>query len=434
MTMSPQTSHRCLSARYVEPDLQYLTVIAVKEMSEFAFFYELKTLLINCPENIKAKSTAWHSHLATLLMRLSPIYSSQLGDLALVPLTDGSLVAANGRQILFPANKAEFELPGGLELSVVDSGAASDPERRKLFRFMGVGDLEQEPVVRHIEVLHAKPNSSSIPHVALVSQIKFLYAVGWRNPAFQKLWFTSESGQRFRGSQLYQDSSKPHSATKFFGAHRSKFRFIHKDYLAAEGANRDGWITWLETVMDVATMPRLIQATQDKGFKLSDDFEFIIKHSPSSNVLLLLRDNWEEYSNFLNPDQAKKWDGQALMSGHDSSKGIACAINLKHKLGSLLVTCTNGKKHRLDTTFIPSKELLVASQEDVPFVDIPDANDLSWQVLEALGVSIKVDILFYLRSLERLASEGSDDDIRISELLNMIQLRCDDEDEASTTK
>ena len=432
--MSPQTSHGYLSSRYLESDIQYLDVIGVKEMSEFVFFLELKSLLLNSMDKFKAKSNAWHSHLATILMRLSQQHSSQLRDLTLVPLSDNSWVAAGCRQILFPANKAEFELPGGLELSVVDSAAASDPERRKMFKYLGVGDLEQEPVVRHIEDLHLKSNSSSITHAALVSQIKFLYSAGWKNPTFQRFWFTSESGQRLRGLQLYQDSSKPHSATKYFGAYRSKFRFIHKDYMAAVGANRDMWTRWLEERMGVATIPRLVTPTSYRGFKLSEDFEFVIKNFPSSDVLLLLRENWEEYYKYLDPNQAKRWNGEYLDSAFASTEGSTCAFALKKKIGSMLVTCTTGKKHRLDTTFLPSKELLIASQDGAPFVDISDGNDTRWQVLETLGVSVKVDVSFFLHCLERLQAERSDDGARVEKLLNMIQLRCDDEAETSIVK
>ncbi|KAG0645662.1 hypothetical protein D0Z07_8708 [Hyphodiscus hymeniophilus] len=435
LTMNPQTSLRYLSARYPESDMDYLDSIGVQEMTEFAFFLEFSTLVLNSMDKFKAKSNAWHSHLATILMRLSPQHTSQLGNLTLVPLSDSSWAASGRRQILFPANNAEFELPGGLQLSVVDSAAASDPERRKLFKYLGVGNLEQEPVVRHIEDLHTKPfDSSSISHAAIISQIKFLYSTGWKNPTFQRFWFTSESGQRLRGPQLYQDSSKKQSATKFFGAHRSKFRFIHKDYMAAAGADRDLWARWLEERMGVATIPRLVTSTIDGGFKLAEDFEFIIKNFPSSEVLLLLRDNGEEYSKYLDPAQAKRWNGDFLDPTYESAQGSVCAVALKEKLSSMLVSCTTGKKCRLDTTFLPSKELLVASQDGTPFVDIPDGNDTRWQMLEMLGVSIKVDVSFFLRGLERLQAEHSEDGDRVDKILNMIQLRCDDEAEASIVK
>jgi hypothetical protein len=158
-------------------------------MSDYAFFLELTSLLRNAVGEFKAKPNDWHSHLASILIRLPQTYSSQLASLPLVPLSDGSWMAARGRQILFPSTMAEFELPGGLKLSVVHSGAAADPKRRNLFKLLGVGDLnKKEPIIRHIQDLHIsnRTNSSSLSRAALISQIKFLYSM-WKNPTFQ--WF-----------------------------------------------------------------------------------------------------------------------------------------------------------------------------------------------------------------------------------------------------
>jgi hypothetical protein len=189
--------------------------------------------------------------------------------------------------------------------------------------------------------------------------------------------------------------------------------------------------------MDVATMPRLVQPSRDKGWEMSDHFEFIIKNFTSSEVLLLLRDNWKQYSAFINPDKMGMDTKQKLIAKYDASKFTASAYRLEMKLRSMLVTCTNGKKQPLNTTFLPSKDILVAAQDDMPFVDIPDANNEGWKVLEMLGVTIKVDVSFYLRCLERLEGErpeGSDDIARIERLLDTIEFRCDEANKDTIVK
>ena len=164
------------------------------------------------------------------------------------------------------------------------------------------------------------------------------------------------------------------------------------------------------------------------GFKLSEDFDFIIKNFASSDVLVLLRENWEEYSKFFDTDRTPQVIKDHKISGKFNGKEFAkCARTLREKLESMLVTCATDKKHRLDTTFLPTEELVMASQDGVPFVEIPNADDPRWGVLKKLGVSIKVDVMFYLRSLERLSKAGSDDGIRAEKLLNSIQARCDAE-------
>ncbi|KAF8849225.1 hypothetical protein BDZ45DRAFT_240473 [Acephala macrosclerotiorum] len=435
LTISTKTSSRYLSGRYLESGFEYLKVLGVAEMTEFKFFDELSTMTRLASEEFKKKSNAWHSHLASILLTLGPSNSTQLADLTIVPLDNGTWIQSKNNQILFPSNRSEFELPGGLELHVVHPDAASDPIRQRFLKSLGVGDLEHEPVARHIEELHKsnRAGSSSVTRTALISQIEFLYSTEWKNPRFQQFWFTSESNVRLHGSKLYQESSKPYSASHFFGAHRKTFHFIHHDYVRNTGKDREAWSRWLEEKMEVATMPRLVEPTTDRGFIMSDDFKFIIKNFPSSDVLLLLRDNWEDYSRYFDPDKMSQWkDREEMTAKYDAWRYVTSATKLREKLGSMLVTCTNGKKHRLDATFLPSKELLVASQDGVPFVEIPEPNNSSWQVFETLGVSIKVDISFYLRCVERL--EGSGDGTRVEKLLDLIQLRCNSEADASLVK
>lgn len=50
-------------------------------------------------------------------------------------------------------------------------------------------------------------------------------------------------------------------------------------------------------------MPKLISRTENRGFKIHEDFEWIIKNFPSRDVLRLLRDNWDLYSPFFDPEK-----------------------------------------------------------------------------------------------------------------------------------
>lgn len=436
ITISSSSSSSYLSENYSKSDLKCLKALGVVEMSEYSFFAALQLMINATLAEFKAKPDAWHAHLAEILIRSAQTYHDTLLDMPLVPLENGSWVSARDKQILFPTTKAEFDLPTGLELLVVDAKAAKDFKRRKLFTTLGIGDFSQEPIMRHIEELHVtdRASSDSMPRSALVSQIQFLYSTGWKNPQFEKFWFYAESGQRFRGSQLYQDSKEPLSASFFFGKHRNKFRFVHKDYMKASksAVMRDSWSEWLEEKMDVARIPRLVQAS-DQGFKLSEDFEWITKNFPSSDVLLLLREHWEEYRQFFDLDQAKKRIAM-LKEKFDTDAGsiISCVTKVNQRLRSMLVMCRNGKKCRLDATFLPSRELLMASQDGVPFFEIPDPNNMRWQAFQTFGVSIKVDVSVYLRCLQKLAGEKSRDTLQVAGLYDTLQLRSSNPTEADT--
>ncbi|KAI9054809.1 hypothetical protein LZ554_001954 [Drepanopeziza brunnea f. sp. 'monogermtubi'] len=437
LTISPATATGYLSDLYEEEDMEFLQVMGVSKMLEWKFYAQFKLLLQCEPKEFQEKTAEWHSHLAGVLVRLGKIYADGLVDLPIVPLSDGTWVRAKGNLILFPSKDPRFTIPGGLELQILDRAVASDPARHQLLKFMGVEELQKDPVIEHIRALHVDGracNGSMISRKELIEQLYFLYTSQEKNPFFQDYWFVAESSRRVRGSVLYQRSTKPHSAS-FYLSKNSKIQFLHQDYLSTASEGGEAWMAWLEERMKVASIPRLVELTTEGGFKFSEDFEYIIKTYKSSEVLRLLRAHWKEYSKLFDPAVISKGSSDPSMSIYSSDQYIASAIRLKQKLGALLVTCTDGKMHRLDSTYLATRDLRSVGR-DVPFVDIPDPDHTGWEVFEILGVSIKVDIHFHLRSLEELSkSKPSDKTFEAyTSLLETISYRCRDEVEAAVVK
>lgn len=268
ITSSPKNASRYLSTRYSEDDEKYLKLLGVEIMSDTAFLLELERFIRYSREEFTAKPKHWHSLLAGVLNRLFSAHKSLLRRLPIIPLKNGTWVTADSCTILFPSTGTHIDLPNGLKLELVDAQAAADPERGPLFRSLGVSDLDQGLVITAIQAAHYESityTGCKIGRNAIVSHIKYLYDVRWQNTTSQQFWFVSESGDRMFGSELYQDSSKPNSASKFFGAHRRKFPFIHNDFLSAAGNDRELWAGWLERNMQVATMPRLVQSSTSLG-------------------------------------------------------------------------------------------------------------------------------------------------------------------------
>lgn len=441
ITSSSQNDARYLSTKYAEEDWKYLETLGVTIMCESGFLVELHWLIEKSPTEFARKSKEWHSHLADILNGLGRLRCQlRLRSLPIIPLADGKWVAADSGEIFFPFGTADFDIPGGLQLAVVDAQAAADPSREKLFRSLGVGELTRDAVINKIKAVHERSKSlvDSLSRHALVAQIKFLYDTDWKNPKCQEFWFHSESGELLRGSQLYQTNPNAPSATTILAAQRRRNRFVHTDFSPLTDQNRKTWSKWLEEEMDVATVPRLVQRSADEmqAWNLSEDFELVLKTFPSSHVLRLLRDNWDNYSRFFDADQLEKhkdelerkykpskFIGEMYVGSSDAfRKGVATVLD---RLRSLMVTCKDGKKHRLDRTFLPKKELLMAAQDEIPFLDIPDSNDSRWEVLQVLGVTTRPDVSFYIRSLEKLALEESSDGVRVASLMSSIQVRCE---------
>ncbi|XMA12910.1 hypothetical protein WAI453_005701 [Rhynchosporium graminicola] len=436
LTISSSTSPRYLSGRYLNEYMKYLEVVGVGRMTEATFYLELTAMLQSSAGEFRRNCDAWQSHLAGILTRMSPGFHFRLPGLAIVPLSDGTWTNAQGQFILFPASKDQFAVPGGLDLRFVDFNAAADPRRRNLFKLMGIGELEKAPVLQHVEDLHrfASVSRGHISSQALISQIEFLYAEQYQNPNCHRFWFTTESGKRLHGSQPYQHSTRPHSATEYFANSKGKLQFLHKDYLAFGGQGINAWCSWLEDKMQVATIPRLVELTTDRGFKLSEDFEFIMKNYKSSEVLVLLQAHWTEYSKFFDPDQERKWSQDPSMKVYDTSEYLRSVTKLRQKLGAMLVQCEDGQSRRLDKTYLPCRELRVASHK-LPFLEVPDPDDHAWKSFEILGLSVKVDIHFYLRSLEELSQSKFDNAPELfAKLIDTIQYRCFDDVEVTAVK
>ncbi|CZS90250.1 uncharacterized protein RAG0_01389 [Rhynchosporium agropyri] len=398
LTISSSTSPRYLSGRYLNEYMKYLEVVGVGRITEATFYLELTAMLQSSAGEFRRKCDAWQSHLAGILTRMSPGFHFRLPGLAIVPLSDGTWTNAQGQFILFPAFKNQFAVPGGLDLRVVDSNAAADPRRRNLFKLMGIGELEKAPVLQHVEDLHrfASVSRGHISSQALISQIEFLYAEQYQNPNCHRFWFTTESGKRLHGSQLYQHSTRPHSATGYFANSKGKFQFLHKDYLAFGGQGINAWYSWLEDKMQVATIPRLVELTTDRGFKLSEDFD-----------------------KFFDPDQERKWSQDPSMKVYDTSEYLRSVTKLRQKLGAMLVQCEDGQSRRLDKTYLPCRELRVASHK-LPFLEVPDPDDHAWKSFEIL---------------EELSQSKFDNAPELfAKLIDTIQYRCFDDVEVTAVK
>lgn len=119
---------------------------------------------------------------------------------------------------------------------------------------------------------------------------------------------------------------------------------------------------------------------------------------------------------------------------YSSCQYTSSAVRLKQKLGAMLVTSKDGKIHLLDSTYLPCRELLAAT-DDLPFVDITDPDYANWKEFQTLGVYVKVDIEFHLRNLEKLSKSKSEKVWdRVQPLLETIQYRCYDATEAAAIK
>jgi hypothetical protein len=365
-------------------------------MSELVFLDDIKTLVQKDPKWFQAQESHWHANIARALQpfAINTRFAQQIASLKLIPLRDGRWCSKHEVTAFFDNDDHGLTIPDGIDLMIVDFEAASDPDREQLFRALGVKDLNSRTVMDIIIEKHQDPNfkPSLISKEALLQQAIFLYNLGWKKTQTQKIWCATERNGRLPTDQLYLDSSRPHSATRYFANARDRFQFINEIYLKAVPKESQSWLTWLGAELKVAIYPRLAILSSLGAWDFAPDFEYLLQHHSSKIVFMLLRDKWSVYSDLI---------------GEEASEIDVSRRHLKDKLSKSLVMCQDGITRELDETYLPTSEVAQLAKGCAPFLDVSEPEDPRWiTVLTPLGVRSRPDLKLYLRKLVKSKDEN----------------------------
>ncbi|KAH7202459.1 hypothetical protein DER44DRAFT_669606 [Fusarium oxysporum] len=148
-----------------------------------------------------------------------------------------------------------------------------------------------------------------------------------------------------------------------------------------------------------------------KIFDLSDEFTFIFRECHTRDVLQLLKDNWQHYSQWV--------DGAHMQ--WQTSEFCASSSRLKSRLGSCLVHTSSGV-WPLQESVAPMLDPTLEG-ELIPAVQIKDPVNPQWALLSHFGVSTKLDIHYYLRCLVATSRHSFSDVNNITYIYEQIQNR-----------
>lgn len=404
-TSTPNNECRYLSKRYLHSDREYILPLGIKEMSVKDFLQDLEELINGHTALFQNQSLEWHTQLSEVLVTIvmdpkDSQYLPSISALQLIPLRDGRWISGRTGTVLFPGGSESCVIPEGIDLLVVHSDAVDSTNhhgRRMLFSLLGVKQFSAPQICLLIFETHQDPsfNPRSVSRKELVSQTVFLYTAQWSNTRGLDLWYASENDGRFRGAQIYMDSDEPYAASRLLGNHRDRFHFLHSDYISAVRHEKERWLEWLRKTQKLSILPRLVQWTTELSFDLSSDFEFLTQVLSSAELLLLLRDNWSHYVEWI----GEWFDAEDDNDPRESRRSMA---RVRSRLASLKVKCHGGSLSRLDQTFLPLDGLMEEASGCIPFLDIPEPADRGWQPLLVLGVGVCRNVCFYLRCLENV--------------------------------
>ncbi|KAI5276433.1 hypothetical protein E4T47_00597 [Aureobasidium subglaciale] len=421
---------RYLSTNY---DTTHVSSLVTQALDGKKFFEMLKTYVSKQAEEYRKKPHEWHGKVSTVLMAEQKQFNlDDLLILPIVPLDDGSWINAKSRNkpsysrvanrstastaFYLPRSDANIVIPKGVSLSIVEHNASRNEERRSFLRHAGAQDLDYEDVLRGIIKQH-KESIANADIDLLLSHAQYVFSLPSASRLAQNLsttlWLADSRGEQFRGIELHMDSPYKLAVSQIFSANLTVARFIHSKYMDVYQGNvelRAKWLTWLRECLDVHDIPRLSNKT-NKG--LSTEFEWLVNNLPSRQWLAGIRQNWDDY----HLSQAPKLGDLRIPSEE-----------VRNKIASLSVDCTDGKRARLSDTILPTLRSAVTTIQHMGFhfLDIKDEQNTEWLKLSAFRVITHRDLNFCLRLLMKFPKTGiKPDKMTMIKLYRDISMFCD---------
>jgi hypothetical protein len=421
---------RYLSTKY---DTSQVSSLVVQALDDKKFFEMLKTFVSKQAEEFRKKPDAWHGKVSTVLMAGQKHFNlDELSVMPIVPLDDGSWISAMRRHkpsyskvvnrsappvaFYLPRSDANIIIPKGVSMSVVEHNASRNEERRIFFRRIGAQDLDYEDVLRGIIKQH-KDSMANADADLLLSHAQYVFSMPSASRMTQNLstilWLADSRGEQSRGIELHMDNPVKPAVSRMFAANPKVARFVHPKYLEAYQGNvelRMRWLTWLRECLGVHDVPRLSNKT-NKG--LSVEFEWLANNLSSIEWLTIIRLNWDDYHLSAAPKA-----GDMRIPSED----------VRNKIASLSVDCTDGRRSKLKDTILPTLRSAVMTIQHMGFhfLDVKDEQNSDWTKFSIFGVITHRDLDFCLKLLMKFPASGiTTDKMTVIKLYRDIHMFCE---------
>ncbi|KAK2934816.1 Histidine kinase/HSP90-like ATPase superfamily [Fusarium oxysporum f. sp. vasinfectum] len=437
-----------LAKEYTRDDLKLLETYGLESMSPSDAITRVEKDLERDIKDSRMKSPAtdneWHSLAARALILLKNTATvgpaqDRLKQLRFIPLENGTWVSSSSGPLYYSHSSGSLAIPDDLDLSLIDSEAASNPDRRALFDKFGV----IEALVKDVRALILKkpinPVADAGALAVSIAHLKFLYLS-------EVLLEENEDQAKLRGYHVYDQNMRARSPTKHdvylttddaYGPSQL-FRpqgdapgfaapFLHHNYVQEKPGTPAGyswgWDEWLQLRLRLRLQLRLTKKGPDRKLELSAAFLYIEQHRPKCLLGALQR----------------VWDVERTK--------IMESTDIMRELRQVEVVCKGRDEFALSeplsTTYLPLPELegkhsRYAEDEGFVFLDLGEPITSStyrskWGFLvDDLGVGCTDDLQFYLAILRTIrysnAAAGVRRNTRVLDLYEVIHARCREAD------
>ena len=407
---------RYISLKYRRQDLNLLMEHGLEVMSMSEIIERIKHDLAAPDSRMKSiVDEDWHSKTAQLLnppfTSLSQNLQEEVKQLSMLPLRDGRWTSIKSGTTYYPrVDGIDLVIPLDLVLDVLDSTAVANNDRKQLFDSIRVQTAS--PSFIREAIFKKYKGSFTIKYKDAASHLRFLYLTQHlvKQPfRYEQVWLAPEQGPYLGPDQVdfYIRDESPYGACTLLEPTDSGSNpgddapgfdvlFLHSSYFQhtpnPQTADSLSWKDWLHEFFHVRRSLRLIDKNETK---LSDICKYVAEHRP------------EKFIGFL--QATWKAEPPSCLKEKDIIK----------ELGELDVLCIGGEKCRLDSTYLPLKELkklcsrFLLDDEFFPWLQLEtdltyDTFPPEWQALgKAFGLGLnQSDMTFILDVLEHLLDQN----------------------------
>jgi hypothetical protein len=400
-----------LSLEYRDQDLDLLEKHGLARITLEEVIARAKSDLVASVSRMKSTDDEdWHSRVARLLhLSFRDSWTSQevVKQLSLLPLRDGRWTSIKSGTVYYPrVCDTDLNVPVDLVLDVVDPKAVANADRKQLFDSIGVQNASVS-FVREAVFSKYKGEFTLYDRDA-AAHLRFLYLTQHLvKPPFHydEVWLNPQKGffQKHGLVDFYIRDDDPYGAGEMLdptepgtnpgdGAPGFDVLFVNDAYFKVMPRPPTEYsLSWKDWLHDFFHVRRYLRLIHKDGTKLSDISQYVSKYRP------------EKFLGFL----------QATWEREGSSAARKKEIN--KELSGIDVLCVGGKMRRLDSTYLPIKELkqlcsrFLCDGEFFPWLHLEaelshDTFPREWESLgKAFGLGFNgSDITFILTVLQSL--------------------------------
>ncbi|KAL7930143.1 hypothetical protein V8C35DRAFT_313668 [Trichoderma chlorosporum] len=414
-----------LSKEYTKDDIAILRNYGLTEYTPSEILHAISLDLKTSDPRIRSQDMDddWHTRSANYLTNIqtsNATLRSKLHSLPLLPLKDGTWIAAENQTIFF--SKANgLEIPPELGLNIINPKAAHNISRRQLFSHLGVKEaqvsfLRQQILYRRFQVKFL---------ISAVKQLKYLFLTKEHKQKSEDkgnivIYDGNLKGQQPHCTDIYMPDDEPFGPSKLLEEVKDtdglSANFIHLDYLNEAFKKDDAglitsWKNWLCSYIGIRRHLRII-SREDRG-NLSKECLYVANH------------------------QADKFLGFLSYTWNQESIEIKLSPDLITQLKDIEVLKQDGEMLWLSWTWLPLQHLLQQWEKysrglnNFPFLKLDgkvitrETYAKDWGFLASpLEAKVEDGIQFYLEivffTMRRQDWDNTEDSAHIFELYGII--------------